>query len=35
MPMYNLIGYSNNYVKTSGTLWQYHKIDPNDNKTDF
>ena len=23
MPMYNLIGYSNNYSKTSGILWQY------------
>ena len=23
MPMYNLIKYSDNYVKTSGSLWQY------------
>ena len=23
MPMYNLIEYSDNYLKTSGTLWQY------------
>ena len=23
MPMYNLIEYSNNYTKTSGSLWQY------------
>ena len=23
MPMYNLIEYSNNYSKTSGSLWQY------------
>ena len=23
MPMYNLIEYSNNYLKTSGSLWQY------------
>ena len=23
MPMYNLIEYSDNYVKTSGSLWQY------------
>ena len=22
MPMYNLIGYSDNYAKTSGSLWQ-------------
>ena len=25
MPMYNLIEYSDNYLKTSGTLWQYCK----------
>ena len=31
MPMYNLIEYSDNYSKTSGSLWQYHKDDPNDN----
>ena len=24
MPMYNLIEYSNNYLKTSGSLWQYY-----------
>ena len=23
MPMYNLSEYSNNYTKTSGSLWQY------------
>ena len=23
MPMYNLIAYSDNYSKTSGSLWQY------------
>ena len=28
MPMYNLIEYSNNYVKTSGILWQYCKDIP-------
>ena len=33
MPMYNLIEYSDNYSKTSGSLWQYHKDDPNDNMT--
>ena len=33
MPMYNLIEYSDNYSKTSGSLWQYHKDDPNDNIT--
>ena len=31
MPMYNLIEYSDNYSKTSGSLWQYYKEDPNDN----
>ena len=25
MPMYNLIQYSDNYSKTSGSLWQYHR----------
>ena len=25
MPMYNLIEYSDNYLKTSGSLWQYCK----------
>ena len=33
MPMYNLIEYSDNYSKTSGSLWQYYKDDPNDNNT--
>ena len=31
--MYNLIEYSDNYSKTSGSLWQYYKDDPNDNIT--
>ena len=33
MPMYNLIEYSDNYSKTSGSLWQYFKDIPavNDN----
>ena len=34
MPMYNLIEYSDNYSKTSGSLWQYYKDVPNDNLTD-
>ena len=25
MPMYNLIEYSGNYLKTSGNVWQYYK----------
>ena len=31
--MYNLIEYSDNYSKTSGSLWQYYRDDPNDNIT--
>ena len=34
MPMYNLIEYSDNYSKTSGSLWQYYKDDPNNNLTE-
>ena len=30
MPMYNLIEYSDNYAKTSGSLWQYFRDDPDD-----
>ena len=29
--MYNLIEYSDNYLKTSGSLWQYYRDNPNDN----
>ena len=32
MPMYNLIEYSDNYSKTSGSLWQYYKDEPNNNR---
>ena len=28
MPMYNLIEYSDNYLKTFGTLWQYYRDEP-------
>ena len=38
MPMYNLIEYSDNYSKTSGSLWQYCKDIPavnNDKIADF
>ena len=31
MPMYNLIEYSDNYAKTSGSLWQYYRDERNDN----
>ena len=34
MPMYNLIEYSDNYSKTSGSLWHYYKDEPNDNLGD-
>ena len=34
MLMYNLIEYSDSYSKTSGSLWQCYKDDPNDNMTD-
>ena len=29
MPMYNLIQYSDNYSKKSGSLWQYYRDEPN------
>ena len=28
IPMYNLIGYSNNYSKISGRLWKYYRAQP-------
>ena len=33
MPMHNLIEYNDSYPKTSGSLWQYYRDDPNDNIT--
>ena len=39
MPLYNLIEYSDNYSKTSGSLWQYYRDEPslnnNSNIVDF
>ena len=39
MPMYNLIEYSDNYAKTTGSLWQYCKdipaLNANDETTEF
>ena len=39
MPIYNLIEYSNNYLKTCGSLWQYCKdipaVNNNGNIVDF
>ena len=34
MPMYDVTEYSDNFSKTSGSLWQYYKDDPNNNLTD-
>ena len=34
IPMYNLIGYSDNYSKTSAGLWQYYRVETEDNLTD-
>ena len=34
MPIYNLIEYSDNYAKRSGSLWQYYRDEANDNLTD-
>ena len=34
MPMYNLIEYSDNYAKTSGSLWQYFRDEPDDHIED-
>ena len=33
MPMNNLIECSDNYLKTSRSLWQYYRDEPNDNIT--
>ena len=30
MLMYNLLEYSNNYKKTTGSLWNYHRDEPSD-----
>ena len=32
--MYNLIEYSDNYAKTTGSLWQYFRDEPNDDVED-
>ena len=34
MPMYNLIEYSDNNAKTTGSLWQYFRDEPNDDIED-
>ena len=35
MLMYNLMEYSDNYPRTSGSLWKYYKDDPNNNIARF
>ena len=34
MLMFHLIEYSDNYSKTSGSLWEYYRYEPNDNLAD-
>ena len=34
MPMYNFLEYSNNYSKTSGSLWNYYKDELTDETND-
>ena len=34
MPMYNLIEYNDNYAKTSGSLWQYFRDEPDNDIED-
>ena len=34
MPMYNLLEYSKNYRKTTGSLWNYYKDEPNSSADD-
>ena len=29
MPMHNLLEYSKNYRKTTGSLWNYYRDEPN------
>ena len=34
MPMYNLLEYSKNYRKTTGSFWNYYRDEPNNPPTD-
>ena len=34
MPMYNLLEYSKNYSKTSGSLWNYYRDELTDDTND-
>ena len=35
MPMYNLLEYCKNYRKTSGSLWNHYRDEPNDRLSSF
>ena len=35
MQMYNLIEHNDSNSKTSGSLWQYYRDEPDDNLADF
>ena len=35
MPIYNLIEYSKNYTKRSGSLWSYYRDEPNNPPINF
>ena len=35
MPISNFVEYSDNYLKTLGSLWQFYKDEPNYNSTDL
>ena len=35
MTMYSLVEYSKNYSKTSVSLWQYYRDEPNNNIASF
>ena len=34
MPMYNLLEYSKSYKKTTGSLWNYYRDEPNSDTDD-
>ena len=35
MPMYNLLEYNKNYRKTTGSLWNYYRDEPNSSTADY
>ena len=35
MPMCNVLEYGDNYSMTSGSLWNYHRIEINDDEKKF